>query len=189
MKKLLYIVLTFLILACSDNDYNDNITDACNGNNSVYLATNGVTIKACENSNVGDQGVIDGITYTVVDQEMLLEMVEDGEDVTKLATTKVNFMSSIFFDNSSFNQAIGNWDVSNVTSMAGMFKLADSFNQPLDNWDVSKVTNMIFMFSGTTNFNQNLSSWNVDNVISCSDFSTDSPQWTEPKPNFSNCNP
>jgi len=51
------------------------------------------------------------------------------------------------------------------------------------------VTNMIFMFSGTTNFNQNLSSWNVDNVISCSDFSIDSPQWSEPKPNFSNCNP
>jgi len=48
---------------------------------------------------------------------------------------------------------------------------------------------MIFMFSGTTNFNQNLSSWNVDNVISCSGFSTDSTQWTEPKPNFSNCNP
>jgi len=123
MKKLLYIVLTFLILACGDDDYNDNITDACNGNNAVYLATNGV-IKACENSNVGDQGVIDGITYTVVDQEMLLEMVENGEDVTKLATTKINFMSSIFFDNSSFNQAIGNWDVSNVTSMAGMFKLS-----------------------------------------------------------------
>ena len=99
MKKLLHIVLTFLILACSDNDYNDNITDACNGNNAVYLATNGVTIKACENSNVGDQGVIGGIIYTVVDQEMLLEMVENGEDVTKLATTKVNFMSSIFFDN------------------------------------------------------------------------------------------
>ena len=70
-----------------------------------------------------------------------------------------------------------------------MFKLADSFNQPIENWDVSKVTNMIFMFSGTTNFNQNLSSWNVDNVISCSDFSIDSPQWNEPKPNFSNCNP
>jgi surface protein len=98
-------------------------------------------------------------------------------------------MSSIFFQDSSFNQAIGNWDVSNVTSMAGMFKLADSFNQPIENWDVSKVTNMIFMFSGTTNFNQNLSSWNVDNVISCSDFSIDSPQWNEPKPNFSNCNP
>ena len=188
MKKLLCIVQTLLTLSCSSID-NESVTDACNGDSPVYLAANGITIMACANSNVGDEGVIDGITYTVVDEEMLLEMVENGQDITKLATTKVNFMSSIFFQNSSFNQAIGNWDVSNVTSMAGMFKLADSFNQPIENWDVSKVTNMIFMFSGTTNFNQNLSSWNVDNVISCSDFSIDSPQWTEPKPSFTNCNP
>ena len=189
MKKLLYLVLTLLILACNSDNNSDSVVNPCNGDSIVYLASNGVTIKACANSNVGDEGMIDGIKYTVVDEEMLLEMVENGEDVTKLATTKVNFMSSIFFQNSSFNQAIGNWDVSNVTSMAGMFKFANTFNQPIENWDVSKVTNMIFMFSGTTNFNQNLSSWNVDNVISCSDFSIDSPQWTEAKPTFMNCTP
>ena len=105
MKKLLCIVQTLLILSCSGID-NESVTDACNGDSPVYLAANGVTIKACANSNVGDEGVIDGITYTVVDEEMLLEMVENGEDITKLATTKVNFMSSIFFQNYSFKQAI-----------------------------------------------------------------------------------
>jgi len=34
----------------------------------VYLAENGITIKACDDANVGDTGVIDGVTYTVVDE-------------------------------------------------------------------------------------------------------------------------
>ena len=93
MKKLLCIVQTLLTLSCSSID-NESVTDACNGDSLVYLAANGITIKACANSNVGDEGVIDGITYTVVDEEMLLEMVENGQDITKLATTKVNLAGS-----------------------------------------------------------------------------------------------
>jgi len=27
------------------------------------------------------------------------------------------------------------------------------------------------------------------NVVNCDDFSTNTPQWTLPKPNFTNCNP
>ena len=33
--------------------------------------------------NVGDTGVINGVTYTVVDEAMLREMVDNEEDVTK----------------------------------------------------------------------------------------------------------
>ena len=42
----------------------------------------------------------------------------------------------------SFNQDIGNWDVSNVTDMSNMFFLATSFNQDIGDWDVSNVTDM-----------------------------------------------
>ena len=62
------------------------------------------------------------VTYTVVDEAMLREMVENEQDVTKLATTKVTDMKFMFYENSTFNQPIGNWDVSNVTNMAYMFR-------------------------------------------------------------------
>jgi surface protein len=50
------------------------------------------------------------------------------------------------FKQSSFNQPIGNWDVSNVTNMDGMFWRNSAFNQPISNWDVGNVTDMGFMF-------------------------------------------
>ena len=45
MKKLLYLFLTVLIVACSseDGDNNDNNQSSCNGDNPVYLAENGIT--------------------------------------------------------------------------------------------------------------------------------------------------
>ena len=51
------------------------------------------------------------------------------------------------FSDSSFNQYISSWDVSNVEDMGGMF--SDSpFNQDIGSWNVSNVTNMQWMFSG-----------------------------------------
>jgi surface protein len=170
MKKLLYLFLTLLIVACSGEDNNndnnpnggDNTVLVCNGDNPVYLADNGITIKACDDANVGDTGVINGITYTVVDEAMLREMVENEQDVTKLATTKVTDMKLMFYENSTFNQPIGNWDVSNVTNMNFMFSNS-TFNQPIGNWDVSNVTFMTSLFYNST-FNQPIGNWDVSNV-------------------------
>ena len=64
-----------------------------------------------------------------------------------------------------------------------------SFNQPIGNWDVSSVTDMGFMFYGATAFNQDLSSWSVDGVTDCINFSDGAPSWTLPQPNFTNCAP
>ena len=60
-----------------------------------------------------------------------------------------------------FNEAIGNWDVSNVTNMEQMFIGAENFNQPLNDWNVSKVKNMKFMFMGAKAFNQPLDQWKI----------------------------
>ena len=129
----------------------------------VYLADNGITIKACEDANVGDTGVIDGVTYTVVDEAMLREMVGNEQDVTKLATTKVTDMKYMFYD-ATFNQPIGNWDVSNVNDMRSMFRNNIAFNQPIGSWDVSNVTYMSGMFQYTTSFNQPIGNWDLSSV-------------------------
>ena len=62
------------------------------------------------------------------------------------------------------------------------------FNGDISNWDVSSVYSMEYMFSNSI-FNKDLSNWNVSNVYECAEFSNSTPQWTLPKPNFTNCNP
>ena len=54
-------------------------------------------------------------------------------------------MSDMFCGAYSFNQNLGNWNVSNVTDMKNMFyEACYDFNQPLNNWKdkVSNVTDM-----------------------------------------------
>ena len=141
----------------------------------VYLADNGITIRAYECAEVGGTGVIDGVTYTVVDRAMLRAMVANEEDVTKVVTTKVTDMNYLFLCYEDFNQAIGHWDVSNVIEMRGMFNsecAASNFNQDISRWDVSNVSDMIAMFGGRTGgggvFNQPIGDWDVSNVTEMS---------------------
>ncbi len=76
----------------------------------------------------------------------------------------VTSMFRMFYDASSLNSNINNWDVSTISDMSELFRDADNFNQPLDNWDVSNVTNMFRMFSFAPLFNQDISAWDVSNV-------------------------
>ena len=146
----------------------------------VYLDDNGVTIKAYPCANIGDVGIVNGVEYTVVDNDMLYEMRgEFGQTITadfsKLCTTRLTDMSELFLCFEGFNQPIGNWDVSNVTNMSGMFYSecsASLFNQDISLWDVSNVTDMSYMFGGGAGnsndrtFNQDISQWDVSNVTS-----------------------
>ena len=94
-------------------------------------------------------------------------------------------LSSAFSGASKFNGAIGNWDVSNVTTWRAcssggsvqsaaqrlgnkdlqrdrherMFTSAVRFNQPINTWDVSKVTTFLQMFNSANAFNSSVSGW------------------------------
>ena len=93
----------------------------------------------------------DAIASAVVNLPTLKFMIEQGDDVTKVCTSLVTDMDSMFKD-TSFNQDISTWDVSSVTDMGFMFG-GTPFNQDLIFWDVSNVTDMSNMFAGTA-FNQ-----------------------------------
>jgi surface protein len=69
------------------------------------------------------------------------------------------------------------------------FSNVSVFNQPLGDWDTSNVAEMDNMFDSAISYNQDLSSWNVDNVTSYDNFDNNTPSWTLPKPNFTNCTP
>jgi hypothetical protein len=48
----------------------------------------------------------------------------------------------MFCDAKTFNQSIGNWNVSSVEMMENMFDAAIVFNQHIGSWNVSRVTDM-----------------------------------------------
>ena len=134
------------------------------GDNPIYLDDNGVTIKARDWAFIGDTGVVNGVGYTIVDTTTLMSMIANGDDVTRVCTSRILSMAN-YFESNNFNQDIGNWDTSNVTSMNRMFYNNSNFNQDIGNWDTSNVTSMGEMFFEVL-FNQDIGNWDTSNVTS-----------------------
>jgi hypothetical protein len=63
----------------------------------------------------------------------------------------------------SFDQPLGDWNVSGVTDMSNTFYSATSFNQPLGGWEVSSLRDISYMFSYATSFDRSFADWNVSN--------------------------
>ena len=165
MKKITYLIFTLILVSFTNStSVISDTASIADIDNPLYVADNGITIKAKEWAKIGATGIIANLSYTVVNEEMLREMLANEEDLTKIVTSKVTNMSLLFYGAETFNQAIGNWDL-------------------------SKVTTVHSMFYGATSFNQNLGNWNVDAVTDCTKFSYDTPQWSVPKPFFTNCIP
>ena len=150
---------------------------------------NEVTVT-CSDANVGDQGIVGGVTYTKRSRPQIIALIaaQDYGSLTVTCTSNVTDMSSMFAGDVSFNQDISAWDVSNVTDMSDMFLKADSFNQNIGGWDVSNVTDMSYMFSGADLFNQDLSGWCVSNVPAIpSYFDTGADAWSSARPQWGMC--
>ena len=92
-----------------------------------------------------------------------------AQNMTATATdapdlTGTTSLASAFYLATSFNGAIGNWDVSAVTDMSDMFLQASAFDQPLAAWQTGNVTDFSSMFRSATNFDQPLTDWDTSKV-------------------------
>ncbi|PZM86517.1 hypothetical protein DLH72_00780 [Candidatus Gracilibacteria bacterium] len=138
--------------------------------NPIYLHSNGVTIKAKECAEAGQEYSFNGTNYYVAsDKNDIKNKINSGYSANRIVTSKVTDMSELFQYNNSFNEDIGNWDTSSVTNMSNMFHTAIDFNKDINDWDVSLVGNMSGMFMQAVNFNQPLNKWNIDSVYDMKD--------------------
>jgi hypothetical protein len=187
--------------SCADacgvpNGDGSSCADACgvpNGDGSscsnFELHRNGVTVL-CPDAAVGDTGVVNGETYTKVDEAMLRSLASDlfgiptvggravaegrvanGENLRHVCTSGITDMSDMFAY-ANFNdflqdpQEIRGWDTSSVTNMNSMFSHSAGFDQSIGIWDTRRVTNMDYMFSFSSDFNQDLAAWCVGDIPS-----------------------
>ena len=147
------------------------------GNSYIRVAANGVTYVAAAAAVGGQRYLYNGEALLVVESKgALLTLRDNGEDLSKVVTTKVTDMSSLFayspgstYNAITFNQNISNWDTSSVNTMDSMFDNAQAFNQGIGNWNTSSVTSMAGMFSSALTFNQDISNWNTSSVTSMTD--------------------
>ena len=56
-----------------------------------------------------------------IDRATLRTMIANGDDVTGVNTSQITNMNDLFRNNSTFNQDISSWDVSEVTTIQDMF--------------------------------------------------------------------
>ena len=87
-----------------------------------------------------------------------------NEDIGAWDTSSVTTMQEMFYNADAFNEDIGAWDTSSVTTMEQMFYSAAAFNQSLSRWDVSSVTNMRYMFYNADAFNEDIGAWDTSSV-------------------------
>ena len=79
----------------------------------IYLAGNGVTIIADPSAVTGQNYLLGGTNYMVVDNATVDAQVDAGN--YNIVTTRVTDMSNQFLSKNTFNSDISHWDTSNVT--------------------------------------------------------------------------
>ena len=174
----------FIPIGCTDptaDNYDEEaeIDDGSCHWNSHFYELNGTIY--CPTAQPGWSGEVGGVTFTAVDNSMIHDMAKT-DDFTVICTSHVTNMDYMFYW-TNFNQPIGSWDTSKVTTMVSMFDYASNFNQDISGWNTSSVTNMYRMFTNSP-FNQPIGIWDTSSVtdmgsmfLGASSFNQDISNW------------
>ena len=104
---------------------------------------------------------------------MFYEATSFNKDIGDWDTINVENMGSMFQGATIFNQDISGWTTGKVNNMGTMFADAIAFNQDIGGWNTAEVTVMTYMFTGATAFDQDISDWNVSKVTTMEDMFKD----------------
>jgi surface protein len=138
------------------------------------------------NCNIGSWNVSNCIKFSTMFQEASNFNNGGSSDINNwpLKTTGDIDMTQMFYRTPAFNQPLGSWNVSRVTSMQEMFSAVSTtsiFNQDISSWDVSRVTSFSQMFNNASAFNngansdnnsvtgvQGINGWNINTSVGVS---------------------
>ena len=122
-----------------------------------------------------------------------------SDSIKNWDTSNVTNMQIMFYSQPDFNQEIGLWDVSNVTTFSNFLntytstlpvssgQFTNAGSDSIKNWNTSKVTNMRAMFSGQALFNQPIDTWDTTEVtdmgymLQCLSFNQQINSWDTKK--------
>ena len=131
----------------------------------------GYMFYGATNFNNGGSSFISGWdTSSLVGSDALVYTFQGtafNQDIGNWQLSGVTSLAYMFASASNFNNggssSISGWDVSNVQDMRHVFENT-SFNQPVGTWDVGSATNMENLFNNCSTFDQDVSNWNVSSV-------------------------
>jgi surface protein len=119
----------------------------------------------CTNLNITNPAIdAPDLALVTTLEDMFYNCSSFNGNVTNWDVSTIEIFDEMFGYCVVFNQNIGTWNMSSATSLYYMFYEAYTFNQPIGTWNVSNVINMEGVFSDALAFNQPLDSWNVSNV-------------------------
>ena len=177
-----------LTLSLSNGDLTNTLLHTSLTNSTFNLSSSDGITTHSNNMAVSNQynSTVSGFDtyYNKLTRDQLVAKIAADESLFEVDVSNITDFSSLFKDNTTFNQDISYWNVESAINMSDMFSGATSFSKYVGAWNVGNVTNMEGMFNGATSYNYNLTPWNVTKITALPlDFDTNtganfvSPIW------------